>query len=92
MSSTSGRVAWIAVAMSSLIYAAVLKHYSTQGFRRYMPAPAVEGPAGSAPQIVPYSAWRRWLEPLFQRPFRPSNEAVQYGRPLYTSDAPLVGG
>jgi hypothetical protein len=54
---------------------------------------AIEIPAnaGNAPQVLPYSTWRRWLEPLFQRPFRPANEAVQYRRPVYSSDAPLVG-
>jgi hypothetical protein len=45
--------------------------------------------AGKAPQIVPYDAWRGWLEQVFRRPFRPVNEDVEYNRPSYSSASPM---
>ena len=51
----------------------------------------IPGNAGNAARTLPYARWRKWLEAVFRRPFRPSNEAVEYNRPLYSSAAPLVG-
>ena len=47
--------------------------------------------AGNSPRTRPHAVWRRWLELLFRRPFRPSNEDMQYTRAAYSSDAPLIG-
>jgi len=45
---------------------------------------------GNAPRTKPYARWRGWLERLFRRPFRPSNEDVEYNRPIYSSANPIV--
>jgi hypothetical protein len=45
--------------------------------------------AGKTPRIVPYAAWRGWLERVFRRPFRPVNEDVEYNRPSYSSSRPI---
>jgi hypothetical protein len=45
---------------------------------------------GNTPLLLPYAGWRRWLEQIFRRPFRPVNEDTEYNRPIYSSDAPLV--
>jgi hypothetical protein len=46
--------------------------------------------AGNAPATRPYEWWRGWLEQVFRRPFRPSNEEVEYRRPVYSSAKPIV--
>ena len=45
--------------------------------------------AGNAPRVLPYEAWRGWLEQVFWRPFRPVNEDVEYHRPSYSSAKPI---
>jgi hypothetical protein len=50
----------------------------------------IPGNAGNAPRTLPYAPWRRCLEALLRRPFRPSNEAAEYDRPVYTSATPIV--
>jgi hypothetical protein len=50
----------------------------------------IPGNAGNAPRTLPYARWRRCLEALLRRPFRPSNEAAEYDRPVYTSATPIV--
>jgi hypothetical protein len=50
----------------------------------------IPGNDGKAPRTLPYARWRKWLEAVFRRPFRPSNEEVEYDRPLYSSAAPLA--
>ncbi|MFI4868738.1 MAG: DUF2264 domain-containing protein [Steroidobacterales bacterium] len=46
--------------------------------------------AGNAPHTRGYGRWRGWLEWLLRRPFRPSNEDVEYDRPTYSSAQPIV--
>jgi hypothetical protein len=45
--------------------------------------------AGKAPPTLPYALWRRWLEQIVRRPFRPANEDVEYNRPIYSSATPI---
>jgi hypothetical protein len=50
----------------------------------------IPGNAGNKPMLLPYAGWRRWLERIFRRPFRPVNEDTEYNRPVYSSGAPIV--
>ncbi len=40
------------------------------------------------PAVTPHGAWRRVLETLLRRPFRPANYAAKYMREAYVSDEP----
>ena len=50
----------------------------------------IPGNATNKPMLLPYADWRRWLEQIFRRPFRPVNEDTEYNRPVYSSGAPIV--
>jgi hypothetical protein len=45
---------------------------------------------GNAPRMNPYSRWRTWLEQVIRRPLRPSNDGIEYERPIYSSAKPIV--